>query len=285
MTIDPDFFRQLASNSHRHSRYDQYFSDKEKSLLNNIEILHGPHVRSELYFGEIGVINFPFFDMGHITSKKLFGLDEMILFSFYFVNQKRYKNTLDLGANIGLHTLIMKKLGFHVTSYEPDSNHFNQMKKVMKLNNLTEDGLIPRAISDKKGKMEYVRVLGNTTGSHLLGSKEKVYGPTDVVDVEVDDISEVLEAGDFDFVKMDVEGHEATLLNQISVNSIKKTDIMLEIGSEKNSKVIFEILKQKEIPAYAQKINWRQVTTQAELPSHHTHGSVFLSVQGAPNWN
>jgi FkbM family methyltransferase len=285
MAFDPDFFRQLANNSHRHSRDEQYFNDKEKSLLTDVEILHGPYVSSELHLGEIGVINFPFFDMGQITSKKLFGLDEMILFSFYFVNQKRYKNTLDLGANIGLHTLVMKKLGFNVTSYEPDLNHFNQIKKVMKLNNLTEDGLIPRAISDKKGKMEYVRVLGNTTGSHLLGSKENVYGPTDIVEVEVDDVLEVLALGDFDFIKMDVEGHEATLLNQISIDSIKQTDIMLEIGSEKNSKAIFEILKQKEIPAYAQKINWRRVTTQAELPSHHTHGSVFLSVQGAPDWN
>lgn len=285
MTFDPNFFRQLAKNSYQHSRDEKYFTDKEKSLLSDIDMLHGPHVNSKLSFGEIGVINFPFFDMGQVTSKNLFGLDEMILFSFYFVNQKRYKKTLDLGANIGLHTLVMKKLGFYVISYEPDFNHFNQIKQVMKLNNLTEEGLIPRAISDKKGQMDYIRVLGNTTGSHLLGSKENVYGPTDVVNVEVDDFFEVLKANDFDFIKMDVEGHEATLLNQITVNSIKKTDIMLEIGSEKNSKAIFEILKQREIPAYAQKINWKRVTTQDDLPSHHTHGSLFLSVQGAPNWH
>jgi len=285
MTFGPDFFRQIANNSHLHSRGEKYFNDKEKSLSSDIKMLHGPLVTPELHLGEIGLINFPFFNMGQITSEKLFGFDEMILFSFYFINQKRYKNTLDLGANIGLHTLVMKKLGFHVTSYEPDLKHFNQIKKVMKLNNLTEEGLIPRAISDKKGKMEYIRVLGNTTGSHLLGSKESVYGPTDVVNVEVDDILDVLTAGNFDFIKMDVEGHEAVLLNRISVESIKKTDIMLEIGSEKNSKAIFEILKQKEIPAYAQKINWGRVTRLDDLPSHHTHGSLFLSVQGAPNWN
>jgi len=285
MTIDSDFFRQLADNSHRHSRNEQYFNDIEKSLLNDIAMHHGPLGSSELFLGEIGVINFPFFDMGKINSLKLFGLDEMILFSFYFVNQRRYKNTLDLGANIGLHTLVMKKLGFQVTSYEPDVNHFNQIKKVMKLNNLTEEGLIPKAVSNKKGKMEYLRVLENTTGSHLLGSKENVYGPTDVLNVEVDDILEVLTASKFDFIKMDVEGHEVTLLKRITLESIKETDIMLEIGSDRNSKVIFDILNQNKIPAYAQKINWRRVKKQDDLPSHHTHGSLFISLQGAPNWN
>ena len=72
--------------------------------------------------------------------------------------------------------------------------------------------VVPKAISDSTGTMQYIRVLGNTTGSHLLGAKENVYGPTDIVSVEVDDISEVLNKGNFDFVKMDVEGHELSVL-------------------------------------------------------------------------
>ena len=62
----------------------------------------------------------------------------------------------------------------------------------MNLNNLNTEGLTPRAISDKRGTMDYIRILGNITGSHLLGSKEEVYGPTEVVSVEADDILEVL---------------------------------------------------------------------------------------------
>jgi FkbM family methyltransferase len=192
---------------------------------------------------------------------------------------------LDLGANIGLHTLIMKKLGFQVISYEPDSVHLVQIEKVMNLNNLNTEGLIPRAISDKRGAMDYIRILGNTTGSHLLGSKEEVYGPTEVVSVEVDDILEVLSEGSFDFVKMDVEGHEVVLLNRITTQSITYTDIMLEIGSEKNASAIFSILSDKKIPAYAQKINWARVEKLQDLPSHHTHGNLFLSMQGPPNWD
>ena len=179
----------------------------------------------------------------------------------------------------------MKKLGFDVVSYEPDMTHLKQIETVMSLNKLTTKGLLPKAISDKNGVMEYIRILGNTTGSHLLGSKKDVYGPTDIVSVDVDDILEVLNQGNFNFVKMDVEGHEAVLLNRVTAESLKKTDIMLEIGSEKNAAEIYGILQQKGIPAYAQKINWGLVGRLEDLPSHHTHGSVFLSMQGAPNWN
>ena len=253
--------------------------------MNAIKKLHGIGISEVFTLGEIGNLNFPYFKMGNVDSVKLFGIDELIIFSFYYTNRNRYKKTLDLGANIGLHTLIMKKLGFQVISYEPDSIHLAQIEKVMNLNDLSTEGLTPRAISDKRGTMDYIRILGNTTGSHLLGSKEEVYGPTEIVSTEVDDILEVLSQGNFDFVKMDVEGHEVVLLNRITTQSITSTDIMLEIGSEKNANAIFSILSDKKIPAYAQKTNWARVEKLQDLPSHHTHGSLFLSMQGPPNWN
>ena len=285
MIFNSNFFLDLASNFRTHGRGERYFNSLESNLLETINKVHNAMSGEELFFAEFGSIKFPFFKMGKIDSAKLFGLDELILFSFYYTNRNRYKKILDLGANIGLHTLIMKKLGFQVISYEPDSVHLVQIEKVMNLNNLNTEGLIPRAISDKRGAMDYIRILGNTTGSHLLGSKEEVYGPTEVVSVEVDDILEVLSEGSFDFVKMDVEGHEVVLLNRITTQSITYTDIMLEIGSEKNANAIFSILLDKKIPAYAQKINWARVEKLQDMPSHHTHGSLFLSMQGPPNWD
>ena len=284
MLSNKELLKDLATAHSSHSRTTEFFQNSESSLLENIPLIHSPSSPAELLIGEIGTLMFPYFSMGNIDSAKLFGLDEIILFSFYYANRNRYKKTLDLGANIGLHTLVMKKLGFQVTSYEPDLIHLAQIEKVMKLNNLSTEGLTPRAISDKRGTMEYIRILGNTTGSHLLGSKEEVYGPTEIVSVEVDDILEVLNQGKFDFVKMDVEGHEVVLLNRITTQSISTTDIMLEIGSEKNANEIFATLSEKKISAYAQKINWGRVEKLEDLPSHHTHGSLFLSMQGPPNW-
>jgi FkbM family methyltransferase len=285
MVTKADFLDSVRKNFIFHQRGTAWFNQTEISITKEIKKLHGIGKSEIITLGEVGNLNFPYFEMGSIDSVKLFGIDELILFSFYYANRKRYKKTLDLGANIGLHTLVMKKLGFQVTSYEPDSVHLTQIEKVMKLNNLSTEGLTPRAISDKSGIMEYIRVLGNTTGSHLIGSKEDVYGATEIVSVEVDDILEVLNKGKFDFVKMDVEGHEVVLLNRITAQSITSTEIMLEIGSEKNAKDVFAILSDKRIPAYAQKLNWARVERLQDLPSHHTHGSLFLSMQGPPNWN
>ena len=285
MLISSRFLNSIAKNCDSHSRKSYWYLETEKNLNEEIAIVHNQGLVAPINFGEIGEIYFPYFSMGQVSSTKLFGLDEVIIFAYLFNNKDKYREVLDLGANIGLHTLIMKKLGFQVVSYEPDSIHLAQIEKVMKLNDLGTEGLIPKAISDKRGTMEYIRILGNTTGSHLLGSKEEVYGATETVSVEVDDILEVLDKGKFDFVKMDVEGHEVVLLNRITAQSIATTDIMLEIGSEKNAKEIFTILTNKKIPAYAQKINWSRVEKLEDLPNHHTHGSLFLSMQGPPNWN
>jgi FkbM family methyltransferase len=285
MALPKNFLSDLAYHHASHANSTNWYASTASALANQIGQIHGPLGVDKMCLAEVGELHFPYFSMGNIDSVKLFGMDELIIFALYFANRKRYRKVLDLGANIGLHTLVMKKLGFMVTSYEPDLTHLNQIHLVLTLNNMDIKHVVPKAISDSTGTMQYIRVLGNTTGSHLLGAKENVYGPTDIVSVEVDDISEVLNKGNFDFVKMDVEGHEAVLLKRITADSLKKTDIMLEIGSEKNAIEIYEILKQKGIPAYAQKINWMLVEKLEDLPSHHTHGSVFLSMQGAPNWN
>ena len=284
MLSNPNLLTELARNSSRHGRGSSYFAELESTLLEELPNIHSSSSDENLVLGELGTLVFPFFSMGEINSSNLFGLDELILFSFYFANRNKYKKVLDLGANIGLHTLVMKKLGFETVSYEPDSIHLSQINRVLILNGFSNSGVRSKAISSRSGSMEYLRVLGNTTGSHLLGSKNDVYGPTDIVSVQVDDILEVLQIEKFDFVKMDVEGHEVTLLERITPISIKTTDIMLEIGSKKNAVAIFQILKEKNIPAYSQKTNWNLVENLEDLPSHHTHGSLFLSLQGEPNW-
>ena len=85
------------------------------------------------HFGLFGNIVFPYVNMGAVDSLNLFDLDELIIFSFYWNNRKRYKNVLDLGANIGLHSIILQKCGYNVKSYEPDPLHFKLLQKNIKL--------------------------------------------------------------------------------------------------------------------------------------------------------
>ena len=284
MLSNPNLLESVATFSASHSRGSEFYNRYESCILRDLPQIHSPTSSEVINLGEIGSFKFPFFNMGNISSANLFGLDEIILFSFYYANRKRYKNMLDLGANIGLHTLIMRKLGFNVVSYEPDATHLEQFKKIMELNNFDMSGVRSKAISNKNDIMEYIRVLGNTTGSHLSGAKSSTYGETETIKVETDDILSLLKNEKFDFIKMDVEGHEVVLLDRITPESITDTDIMLEIGSKKNANDIFKILNDKKIPAYAQKINWQRIKRLEDLPSHHSMGSVFLSVSSTPHW-
>ena len=81
------------------------------------------------HFGEIGDIALPYFKMGNISSVNLFDLDELILFKFYSRSKAKYKNVADIGANLGLHSLVLSRLGFSVKCYEPDPHHYEQLLK------------------------------------------------------------------------------------------------------------------------------------------------------------
>jgi len=70
-----------------------------------------------------GDIVFPYVQLGNIDSLDLFGLDEMILFAFYWRNRELYRRVADFGTNLGLHTLILDRCGYEVRAFEPDPKH------------------------------------------------------------------------------------------------------------------------------------------------------------------
>ena len=257
----------------------------EGELLTELEGLYENNLDGRMLLGEIGEIYFPYFSFGNLDSRKLFGLDEIILFAFYYANQKRYKSILDLGANIGLHSLVLAKLAFVVTSYEPDEIHCLQYENIMNLNNLQKQKVTKKAIGVDTNPVNFTRVRGNTTGSFISDAKSDVYGEIESFDVEVDDIEEVLNSTHFDLVKMDVEGYEATLLSRISVEHYRNTDFMLEVGSSKNAAIIFDLVIDKKLNAFSQKNNWNRVERIEDMPLHHSQGSLFIGNAQGPKWS
>ena len=83
----------------------------------------------EIALGKLGLLNFPYYKMGAIDTLDLFGLDELIIFSFYWINRDRYKNSADIGANLGLHSILMGRCGWHVDAYEPDPIHARLLER------------------------------------------------------------------------------------------------------------------------------------------------------------
>lgn len=233
-------------------------------------------------FGPFGEIAFPYTKMGAIDTLDLFGIDELIIFAFYWCNRGRYKKTLDMGANLGLHSTIMSRCGFDITSFEPDPRHFELLTRNLKLNHADRVTPMNMAISAEEGTLEFVRVLGNTTGSHLAGSKSSVYGETDRFPVKVCAFKDVIKGADF--VKLDIEGHEKVVLTATTADQWQKLDMMAEIGSPENAEAIFTHFKKIGVSMFAQKKSWRAVETLEDMPTSYKHGSLFITTKPGMPW-
>lgn len=233
-------------------------------------------------FGPFGNLVFPYIKMGAVDSLDLFGLDELIIFSFYWLNRNRYKKALDIGGNIGLHSLVLSKSGYDVKVYEPDPTHFKLLTENLNYNHVKSVKAVNAAVSTKSGTAEFVRVLGNTTSSHIAGSKNP-YGELETFTVKVDDIKGLLK--DAQLVKMDVEGHEKELILATEAKDWKELDMILEVGSRENAAAIYEHLKKIGVNCFAQKRGWKQVASVDDVPIKHYEGSLFISMKSEMPWS
>lgn len=227
-----------------------------------------------------GEIYFPYHEMGNVNTTNLFDLDELIIFSFYWQSRFKYKNVADLGANVGLHSILLSKCGFNVRAYEPDPVHYQLLTENISKNNCTNVKLYNSAVSNKEGVAEFVRVKGNTMSSHIKGSKPNPYGELEYFNVELQNFNEII--GWADFIKMDVEGHETELILSTSAKDWDKTDAIVEVSNEINAKILFDFLKEDKIRMFSQKECWNEVTQFDHMPVSYKEGSLFISNSNSP---
>jgi FkbM family methyltransferase len=237
--------------------------------------------RVERDFGPFGKLSLPYTKMGAIDSVDLFGLDELIIFSFYRANRNRYKRVLDIGANLGLHSMIMSRCGFQVRAFEPDPWHYGLLKENLAANGAASVEPSQAAVSTADGEAQFVRVLGNTTGSHLAGSKDS-YGDKETFKVEIRAAGPLFESADL--AKIDAEGHEKEILLAATKAQLQKLDIMVEIGNPANARAVFDHLRSLGVGMFAQKIGWQRVAEPGQVPTSHREGSLFISAKAAMPW-
>lgn len=233
-------------------------------------------------FGPFGDVRFPYFGMGAVDTLSLFDLDELILFSFYHQNRARYRRVLDVGANVGLHSVVLSRCGFEVRCFEPDPTHFGKLTQNLARNGCASVTPAQAAVSSAAGTLEFVRVLGNTTGSHLAGAKAAPYGELERFPVRVEAIGPLLEWADL--VKMDVEGHEADILLSTTRGHWQRTDGVVEIGTPANARAVFDHFRGLGVGLFAQKCGWAAVTDFADMPTTYKDGSLFITCKGEMPW-
>lgn len=208
-----------------------------------------------------------------VTTDNLFDPNEQIIFDFYQANHRRYRRALDIGANVGVHAILMARCGWEVRAFEPDPRHFSMLRKNVRSHGVEVD-VDFAAVSDRDGIAEFVRVVDNTTGSHLLGARAS-YGPTEQFKVRVVDCR--LLFAWTDFAKIDCEGHEAVLMRTTAAETWQRLDAIVEVGSVENARAIHDHLR-GVVPMWAQKIGWRRVQSLADVPAHHSEGSLFVGI-------
>lgn len=212
----------------------------------------------------------PRVSFGAVSSDDLFGEKEQALFDFYERSRDRYRCAVDIGANVGVHSILMARQGWWVFAYEPDPAHYVLAVENFERNGVKVD-LRCAAVSGKDGEAEFVRVLGNTTGSHLSGLKDP-YGELQRFTVKVVDAAHLFH--EMDFCKVDAEGAEADIVERLEADG---PDLMIEVGSEANAVRILDHLRKIGRRSWAQKSGWGEVKYLADMPTHHSHGALFVA--------
>lgn len=274
-------FDALAESPKLHAPTTSFYRLCKANARTVIEALFASQDRVPRKFGPFGDISMPYTRMGAIDSLDLFGLDELIIFAFYHANRTRYRSTLDIGANLGLHSIIMARCGFSVRAFEPDPWHYGILEQNLAANGISTVEPIAAAVSTKEGEAQFVRVLGNTTGSHLAGAKDS-YGEKEYFTVPTRAAGPLFASADF--AKIDAEGHEKELLLTTTRESMRNLDIMVEIGNAANAEAVFKHFQAIGVGMFSQKTGWSKVQNLADVPTSHREGSLFITVKPAMPW-
>jgi FkbM family methyltransferase len=163
----------------------------------------------------------------------------------------------DLGANIGIHTLLYAKLSGKkgvVIAFEPLPVNAEELENNLRLNNFTNTIVEKIAISKSTGETSFFIGVHNTQGSiDGIGNQsgQKVTVNTETLDNYVSN-SNLLP----DFIKIDVEGAEKYVFEGYS-KGIKKSfsTIFVESHSLEDEQVILSTLKENDYLFYLQDEN------------------------------
>lgn len=138
----------------------------------------------------------------------------------FFISSLRSGDVFyDIGANIGLYTVILAKVvgaGGQVMAFEPGSEASEHLRDNIQANTLPNVRCFQQALGDRKGQERFYRGQGNADSS-LMRPPTGVYMGHEMVDVvEGDRLVESENLPLPNAVKVDVEGYEYAVLRGLS---------------------------------------------------------------------
>jgi len=259
-------------------KYDELIRKITDLITEMNKNLLGENSPGSFEFFNSGKIMFPYYSFGSVKSYFHLEYRELVLFAIYKKILGDYARFLDIGGNIGLHSLVASKISkCQIYYFEPDPKHYLEAEKRFKLNNLNGVVLNKNAISNFEGKTSFVRVLNNTTSSHIFGSKANPYGPLEKFEVSVSKMSRYIADKGRTFAKIDIEGAEVDALKDLTFSDWERFDCVVEITDKASAKGIMDIARLNSLYLYSQKMSWNAASDLEDLPHRWNEGSVLIS--------
>jgi FkbM family methyltransferase len=249
------------------------------SLINKLNLYTlGEHSNGMFDLMEAKII-FPFYSFGNVKSYFHMEYREMVIFAIYRRILGRYSRFLDVGGNLGLHSIIAGKVSNCEVMYiEPDSVHFSEAVLRFNLNGMSQRVKTHNvATSNFDGIADFIRVVDNTTGSHLAGVKSNTYGPIETFQVKVSRLNSFIAERGRTLAKIDIEGAEVHALNSLTEEDWGNFDCIVEITDANSAKEILLLAEAYKLSVYSQKISWNIALKVDDLPQRWDQGSVLIS--------
>lgn len=171
-----------------------------------------------------------------------------------FVARKKSPTILDVGANFGWYGLVLSRFSptAKVHFFEANPSISTLIGNTIQLNGLRGRAfVINSAVSDQSGIELRLHVPQALKGSASLHAFNSSIGETmgevstsDVQTISIDDYCANHAISEVDFIKIDVEGHEAHVLRgaQNVLNRSKECGLMMEWNCERYPSDIFDLL-------------------------------------------
>jgi len=142
---------------------------------------------------------------------------------------------VDVGAHIGRYTLTAAQKARKVISIEADPSNFSLLRQNIRLNRFSNVIPLCLGISRERGK-SVLHVAERSSGSTSSLERSWSGTPADAHTVEIrcetlDNLIEALGVGTVDWLKIDVEGHEVSVLQGAPKTLARTQRLVIEIAN------------------------------------------------------
>lgn len=131
----------------------------------------------------------------------------------FFINQYlcnlNNATCFDIGSNVGIHAIQMANVSSKVYGFEPIPFIYKILNKNITLNNLSNIVLFNKALSNFKGKSKINLNLEGNFGASSIDNSPLNFREIDINITTGDSVVASENILNVDFIKIDVEGHEA----------------------------------------------------------------------------